>query len=386
MNIKWSKLIAMLLALCMSLCFVGCKGGSESETTETSESTEEQDDTIKVGFIFHGSADDGMSALFNEQRLKAQSHSTVETCYIENVMVSDFEAAVKELANAGCKTIVSTSSVYTNVLTSTAGKYMNVDFISYGANMRSVNIFAYTEQSFQGAYVAGMAAAFNSESEKIGVVCDTDMLYSVPFINAAALGMQLVYAEAELKVVFATKPDEIRDAVDELARAGCDTMICYTESAESERYCESKGIKFVSTLDHSKDAAEFENMLMYFYAARDSFYLSQFKKLMLDSWEADSYLGTMSNGVVALSEALPAAKDGTQDILDALIPKLTSGKALIFSGELKDTTGTIKYMQSDVMTITEVYNMSWYVRGVEILANLRQPQTDIVSTPLDIKQ
>ena len=113
--------------------------------------------------------------------------------------------------------------------------------------------------------------------------------------------------------------------------------------------------------------------------------MSQFKKLQLDAWETDSYVGSMNNGVVDVSEALPAAKDGTADILSALIPKITTGKALIFSGELKDTTGSIKYMQNDVMTITEVYNMLWYVQGVEILGNLRQPQTDLVTSNLEIK-
>lgn len=385
MAINPKKLFAAFLAVCMALTISGCNGGGESTSGETSETSEAEEAPIKVGYIYHGSADEGRSAEFDAQRKKAQSHSTVETCYIENVMISDFEAAVKMLADEGCGTIVSTNPVYANVLTSTAGKYMNINFIGYGIALRSVNIFAYTEHTFQGAYAAGTAAAFNSQNEKIGIVCDTDMLYPIPVINAAALGMQLVYSDARLMAAFGTKPDELRSAVDMLTDAGCDVIICYTENSEAEKYCESKGIKFISSLDHSADSSEYENMLMYFYSSRDSFYLSQFKKLQLDAWETDSYVGSMNNGVVDVSDALPAAKDGTADILSALIPKITTGKALIFSGELKDTTGSIKYMQNDVMTITEVYNMSWYVQGVEILGNLRQPQTDLVTSNLEIK-
>lgn len=384
MAINPKKLFAAFLAACLALTITGCNNG-ESKPDETSETSETEEAPIKVGYIYHGSADDGRSKEFDIQRKQAQSHSSVETCYIENVMVSDFEAAVKKLNDAGCGTIVSTNPIFSNALTATAGKYMNVNFIGYGISVRSVNIFAYTEQPFQGAYAAGTAAAFNSQNEKIGIVCDTDMLYPIPVINAAALGMQLVYSNARLMAAFGTKPDELRSAVDMLTESGCDVIICYTENSEAEKYCESKGIKFISSLNHAEDSAEYENMLMYFYSSRDSFYLSQFKKLQLDAWETDSYTGSMNNGVIEVSEALPAAKEGTKNILSTLIPKITTGKALIFSGELKDTTGSIKYMQNDVMTISEVYNMSWYVQGVEILGNLRQPQTDIVSTELEIK-
>ena len=393
MTSKWLKTLAAILAVCISVGASGCNkdGGKDNGTAEgtaesTMEASEEAEAPEKVGFIFHGSADEaGFSAELNSQRLKAVSHSDIETCYIDNVSISDFEGAVKALASAGCTKIFSGSSVYAHALTSTAGKYMDIDFIGYGARLRSVNIFAYTDLPYQGAYAAGMAAAYNSDTEKIGIVVDPDMLYSIPVINAAALGMQLVYSNAVLKTAFATKNDEIDSAVAALTDAGCDVVICYTESTEAADCCERRGVKFIDCRDHTADAADYENMMMYFYCARDSFLLSQLKQIKLDTWEADSYVGTMGNGVVNVSEALPAAKDGTQDILTALKPKIAGGQAYIFEGELKDTSGAIRYMQNSVMDMAEISDMSWYVLGVEILENFRQPITELTENNFEIK-
>lgn len=390
MTSKWIKRLAAMLALCTALSVTGCNGDNESSSGDTSaataEATVEAEEVMKVGCIYYGDAESGgITTEINSQRAKALQHSKVESVYIDNVSITDFEAAVKVLVEDGCTHIISCSPVYTNALSSTAGKYMNIDFIGYGSRMRSVNIYAYTEQPFQGAYIAGLAAAYNSEAEKIGIVVDQDMLYYIPVINAAALGMQLVYSDAQMMVAYGTRDNEVKSAVDCLKDNGCDVIICYTETAASAEYCEKKGIKFVGCMDYTETADSYENMLMYFYTKRDSFFLSQFKQIALDTWEADSYIGSMENSVINVSPALPAAKDGTQDIMNALIPKVRNGQAYIFEGELKDTSGAIKYMQNDVMELAEIYDMPWYVLGVKPLENFRQPQYELDKNPLEIK-
>ncbi|HCF82955.1 MAG TPA: hypothetical protein DER68_03070 [Ruminococcaceae bacterium] len=81
----------------------------------------------------------------------------------------------------------------------------------------------------------------------------------------------------------------------------------------------------------------------------------------------------MSNGIVAVSEAQPCADAKTQDILNEIVPLLTSEKAYIFSGELKDTNGNVKFMQTDTMTEAQIYGMDWYVQGVKTVGSFRKP-------------
>lgn len=389
----WLKKISAMLALCMMLgCAAGCNGGAAGEQTTaetgeagTAEAVEEE--IIKVGYIFMGDCDEASATMdANEQRLAAAMHTDVESCYIDNVTITDFSQAVDKLVEEGCTYIVSANSRYTNILTEVAGKNMNINFISYGARIRTVNVYSYTDQMYEGAYIAGMAAAYNSTSEKIGIVVDPQMIYPIAVINAAALGTQLVYSDATLYTAYAAENGEIQDAVDALEAKGCDVIISYTESAETVEYCEQQGIKVIGNLDYSSTAKDYENLLMYFYSDHDSFYLSQFKQMDLDTWEPDSYVGTLANGVVAVSAAQECAKDGTQDIIDVLVPKIATGEGYIFSGELKNTAGNIILQQSKTLEPAEVYAMDWYVLGVDSsVGTFIQQKTELEINDFEIK-
>ena len=188
----------------------------------------------------------------------------------------------------------------------------------------------------------------------------------VPVVDAAALGTQIVYSSATLVTATAREDGEIRKAVDALINKGCDVIISYTESAETVEYCNKKGVKVIGNLDYSENAGDYENLLMYFYSSRDSFYLSQYKSMQLGEWQPESYMGTLGNGVVNVSDALPAAKDGTQDIMNKLIPKVASGAAYIFNDQLKDVNGTIMQREGVTMATSDILSLNWYVLGVDL--------------------
>ncbi|MBD5384601.1 MAG: BMP family ABC transporter substrate-binding protein [Ruminococcaceae bacterium] len=387
MTSKWLKRAAVLLALCMTIGLAGCNREGEDSSSESSDITSEVEETPrKVGYIFHDSAEkNGFSGQMSFQRFKASNRSGMDTCYIDNVSITDFEKAVKALvSDGGCTEIVSGSAIFANVLDSVSNKYMNINFISFGSTSSPANVSAYSEAPYQGSFVAGMVAAFNSETEKIGIVADADMLCPTAVINAAARGMQLVYSDATLYSAIATRDSEIENAVDELLKQGCDVVICYTESSHSVEYCEQKGVKYIGSLDYSGEEEKYPNMLMYFCSRRDSYFLAQFKQMQLDTWMPESYFGTMSNGIITVSGALNAKED-TQKIMDTLVPKIVSGDALAFDGEIKDNTGSIRYMQAETMLDSQIMAMDWYVLGVEDLGSFREIQTELPPNNFEIK-
>mgnify|MGYP002523473367 FL=1 len=395
MSTRWLKRIAAALALCTALTSLTACGGTESSagtaegTAEgTAQAAEETEPAAKLGFIYKGSVEaGGFTADCNRQRLAAEQYSDVESEYIDNVPVSEFEKAVKLLVEDGCTHIVAGSPVYANIINSVSKNYMNISFIGYGAGARTVNIYAYTEGVYQAAYVAGMAAAYNSDSEKIGMVVDPSMLYTIPSINAAALGSQIVYTTAQLVTAWASGDSEIRNAVDALAAKGCDVIISYTESPEVVNYCSSKGIKVIGNIDYSSNYADYDSMIMYFYSSRDSFFLSQYKAMQLGEWETSSYMGTLGNGVLCISDALPAAKDGTQDIVNTLVPKVASGSAPIFMGQIKDSNDSIRLREGAVMATSDVLAMDWYVLGVDnSLDSFIESKAVFEEVPLEIKR
>lgn len=386
---KWKKLPALLIAACMVFSLAGCKG-EEDSSSESSDTSDTGEEVVyhKVGYIFAGTVEEGTTiGEMNEQRIKASNRSSVDTCYIEGVTVSDFETAVKQLASAGCTDIVAASHIYAHSLSSVSTKYMNINFIGYGANSSGANVTVYTEEAYQGAYVAGMVAAYNSNAQKIGFVADNQLMYVTQAINAAALGTQLVYSNPKLYVAAATRSGEIANAVDALLEQGCDVIIGYTNSAYTESYCQQKGVKFIANHDYSGSESLYSKMLMYYYPKRDSFFLSQFKQMKMDSWQPSVYSGNMGNGVINVSATNSKdSKESTGDIINALTPKLSSGQAYIFEGELTDNNGVVKYMQNVKMTDNEIANMDWFVRGVETIGNFRVPQTNLPPNDFQIKE
>ena len=195
-----------------------------------------------------------------------------------------------------------------------------------------------------------------------------------------------MYSTADLVTAWAVTDSEIRRAVDVLSAKGCDVIISYTESPEVVNYCSSKGIKVIGNVDYGSNYADYDSMILYFYSSRDSFFLSQYKAMQMGDWETSSYMGTLGNGVLCISDALPAAKDGTQNIINALVPKVASGAAPIFMGQLKDTSDSIRLREGAVMSTSDVLAMDWYVLGVDnSLDSFIESKATFEEVPLEIK-
>ena len=395
---KWMIFLSAVLSLTITLGFTGCSKDPDDTSSTASDETssgssdvsgeEEPIEIHKVGYIFREKVSDGGSAAqICEQRKTAADRSGLETCYIDGVTLTDFEAAVKKLSEAGCTDIVSCSSAYANVLNSVAKNYMDLNFISFGALNDGINVSAYSETPYQGAYVAGLVANFNSNTKKIGVVADPGLTNAVAVVNAVELGSEMDQdGGATVYAAGAEANRDIEKAIDALIDKGCDVIICYTESNHSADYCEKKGIKFIGCLDYSDREDEYSKMLMYFYCQRDSYFLAQFKSMKMGTWSTNAYMGDMGNGVVNVSPAMDnIANAGTQELIDALVPYLTSGAALVFRGPLKDNDDNFKYLETDIMTDAEIASMKWFVKNAESIGDFREPNVNIAPNALEIK-
>lgn len=398
---KWIKLLAALLSLCMLCCFTGCRPDEEPSSDISSDTSDENSDPKnyhKVGYIFSGDADDefGFTWQMNQQRIKVSNRCGMDTCYIDNVNMLDFENAVRKLAAEGCTDIVSASPVFANILKPVSSRYMNLNFIGYGVTSATPNTAVYTENIYQGAYVAGMVAAYNSNTRNIGIVVDTDLIQTYAVTNAVALGAQLVFKTATVYTVGAHTDSEIEEAVSALLGKNCDVIVCYTGSAHSADYCQQRGVKFIGNSDFTGSEDKYSKMLMYYYCKRDSYFLAQFKRMQMDDWSAESNTGTMGNGTVVVSKALDACEDNlngrtkeaSQRLMNTLLPYVSSEAAYIFSGEhgeLIDNNEIVKVMQNMVMSYSDIYTMNWYVKGVQPAGNLRDVKNEFPDNALEVK-
>ena len=76
---------------------------------------EEEKIIYKVGFVYSGFVSDGATnGAFEVARAQIERSLGLETCYVENVLASEFPEAVNALKDDGCNIIVSCSPKYAN--------------------------------------------------------------------------------------------------------------------------------------------------------------------------------------------------------------------------------------------------------------------------------
>lgn len=393
LNIK--RLLSIMLC-CGIMIFTGCNNGDTSSDTSSGSTTEETDDgtgedttpqPIKVGFIYNGIiSENDYASNFEEIRQDIIEKTEIETCYIEGVNVADFEEAVKILSENNCTMIVSTSHKYTNAMTQTAKKYTNINFINYGTKGVGGNMSSFEGKIYQAAYLAGTAAAFNSENEKIGIVADPTLTLSRAVINAFTLGSQFVYQNGSVNVAYAITKDEIYGAVDQLVEEGCDIIMGYTVTDDVVKYCEKLGITVIGNHTQKEGESEYKHLLMTFDYNWGDYLLKQMKLYKREEWVPTSMSGGVFEKVVSYSPVASWAKTGTAEIIDTLKSYVNNGKAQIFKGEIQDNKGNIQVMRDKVLTDDQITSMEWLVKGTSVSGNFIVPNTLVAPSDFVVHQ
>jgi basic membrane protein A len=83
------------------------------------------------------------------------------------------------------------------------------------------------------------------------------------------------------------------------------------------------------------------------------------------TWEPVEYWADMADGAAELApwgQFVPEdVRQAVQEKQDAII----SGELEVFAGPLKDQDGNIKVPEGQVMSVTDMLSMDWFVQGVQ---------------------
>ncbi|MFN8457281.1 MAG: BMP family ABC transporter substrate-binding protein [Anaerolineae bacterium] len=114
--------------------------------------------------------------------------------------VEDAAAAIRDYANEGYNLVIAHGSQYGTSLAEIAPDFPDTSF-AWGTTVDTFkdkgvdNVFAYTTNASEGAYVQGVMAAKLTKSKKVGIV------------GPIAVGDALLYVEGFKKGVLATDPE-----------------------------------------------------------------------------------------------------------------------------------------------------------------------------------
>lgn len=407
------KILSFLLAGCLFM--TGCNGDSgEAETTTDGinyitvtddEGNPVTDDSgsvvtsivpeqpeeleLVVGFIYPGKAGgDAASEYFEDARAEITRVLNAKTCYIEDVLVSQFEAATAALVQHGCNVIVSTSNKFANAVSAEAKANPKVHFISFGGTASAGNLDCFQGETYLGSLVCGLAGAYNSDSNILGVVADPSVLSVHNLIDGYIEGAKnLTKNDTDVRVNWAwgNRDTETQDAIDNLVSQGCDVIFAATYSEFAIKYCELLGVKVIGMSYLTPELAP-NNYITGTFCNVRLFLIDALRSVRYDSQNVGVYSGGIKEGAVRVVTVNEKAKEGTKDICDALYKLCSDGKAVVFEGEIKDSNGNVVIKKGETFDRTQILNINWLEESVTSELNYCQPQLNPIESDLTIHE
>lgn len=409
---KKNRLLSFLLAGC--LLFTGCSGGGDEPETTTDANTyvtvtddngaavtdengepitavvpkEPEELELKVGFIYSGTATGNtVSDIFEAARIESERVLNAKTCYIENVLVSQFEQATAALVEDGCNVIVSTDARFANAIYDEAQANKKVQFVSFGGTKSLKNLACFQGEMYKSSYVCGLTAAWNSDSNILGVVADPSVLSVYSVIDGFALGAKELTGSADVRVNWAwgNKDTETKDAIDDLIAQGCDVIFTATYSKFAIQYCELKGVKVAGMAYNMPELAPEQYLTGCFYNL-NIFLIDVLRSFRYGTDAVGVYRGGIKEGAIRFIEISENAKEGTKEITDKLYELCLENKALVFSGEIKDSNGTIRVAKGKTLNQEEICSIDWLESSFKAENYFAEPITQPVPSDLAIHQ
>ncbi len=326
---------------------------------------------LKVGFIFLGPIGDyGWTWAHNKGREAVNAHfgGAVETIYTENVP-EDASAipAMRDLANAGCELIFTTSYGYMDQTIQVASEFPNVKFEHCTGFKRADNVSTYNSRFHEGRAVLGTIAGMVSATGTLGYLGSFEVPEVVLGVNSFLLSAQKKNPAATLKVVMINSwfdPPSEAAATETLLNLGCDIVTTHTDSPAALQILEQRGLHgFGQGADMSAFAPN-----AHLTAIEDiwgPYYILRTQAVLDGTWaSADTWDGIVDSTVVISPYNASLAPEIVAEA-DKVYNGYKDGTFDIFTGPIYGQDGTLRVAEGEVLDLGTLATMDWYVQGVE---------------------
>lgn len=324
-------------------------------------------DNLKVGFVYIGSiTDHGYTEAQDQSRLALEDMG-IKTLYKENVPEnSDCEKAIRDLIDAGCNVIYTTSFGFMDSTLNVAKEFPDVKFGHCSGFKTAENVSTYFGKMYEARYLAGIVAGLKTKTNKIGYVAAFPISECIRGINGFALGVQSVNPEAVVDVVWTNTwydPTKEKQGALELLNRGCDVIEQHQNTTAPQVAAEEKGAFAIGYNVDTPDAAPkaYLTAPVFNWAV---FVKDDVESILNGSWQSRKYWEGLSTKMVDLAPLSSLVAEGSAEKVTAARAKIEDGSFKIFAGPIYAQDGSEKVPAGSVMSDDEVWNMSWFVKGV----------------------
>ena len=289
--------------------------------------------------------------------------------YIEDNISTEGQSlreVTEKLVHRGVKHIFLANPGYQQELEYLAKKYPLVNFYANSVGQSvSYEMINYSVRYYEVRYMAGVLAGLHTQSGIVGYVAPFPAAETRRDLNAFALGVQSVRPDAKIRVRWTeywlnNKREE--ECIYGLKHEGADVITYFSASQHAAEEAQKLGVDYI---DFHHASSRLPSRCL---AAIETDWQKIFVELLRQNLQRDShtiYWHGMLDGVVSLrlsNKLLPketAMVIGTRQKIYAGFP--------VFSGRITDQYGVLRCMEGEALDGTALRQMSWLVKGVDII-------------------
>lgn len=358
------KKLALIAMAAASLILTGCSKKQAAETKITK-------DNIKIGFVYIGTINDqGYTQAQDKGRLALAELGIdldKQTMYKENVPENaDCEKAIRDLIDAGCNVIYTTSFGFMDWTLKVAEEYPNIKFAHCSGYKTADNMSTYFGKVYEARYLAGIVAGLKTKTNKIGYVAAFAIPECIRGINGFTQGVKSVNPDATVEVVWTNTwfdPTLEKQGALELLNKGCDVIEQHQDTTAPQVAAQEKGAFCIGYNSPTPNAAPKAYLTAPIFKW-GTFIKDDVQKILDGTWTSRKYWEGLSADMVDLDVLTSLCAPGTAEKVAAAKAAIMDGSLKIFAGPVANQNGEVVVPAGTVMTDDEVWNMSWFVNGV----------------------
>ena len=323
---------------------------------------------LKVGFVYVSPVGDaGWSYAHNQGRLAVEAMDGVTTSFVESVKEGpDSERVIQNMARKGYDVIFATSFGYMDPMLKVSQKFPKTVFMHCSGYKTGKRMGNYFGRMYQARYLSGMVAGAMTKKNILGYVAAFPIPEVIRGINAFTLGAQSVNPDVEVRVVWTKTwydPATEKEAAKSLLDIGADVIAQHQDSPGPQEAAQEKG---VYSIGYNSDMSGFAPKAHLTAPIWNwgPYYVDVVNQVQNGTWKSSAVWPGMDQGIVDLAPFGDMVPAKIQKQVLAMKADLTSGKAKIFKGPIRDQAGNVKIAANAVAEDKVLLGMTWFVKGV----------------------
>ncbi|MGH2376196.1 MAG: BMP family ABC transporter substrate-binding protein [Candidatus Methylomirabilaceae bacterium] len=325
----------------------------------------------KVAFIYVGPVGDaGWTFQHDQARKHLEQTLGAETKFVENVpQTADVARVLEQFIQQGYKIIFATAFGYQNFAVDIAKKHTDAYIIGIGPAVVELppNMKLIYGRIWDGRYLTGLVAGRMTKSNTIGFVAAHPITTVVAGVNAFALGVWATNPKAKVKVVWTNTwydPPKEKSAAKALLDAGADVVGQHQDTPSALQAAGGAKRYGVGSESNMKGFAPDAYLTGTIWDWREVD-VAIVKGIQNKQFKSEDYYGGLSDKMVSLGPMNSKVPGDVVRLVEQRKKAIMDGSFQVFKGPLADQTGKERVAAGKTMTLKEILEINWLLKGIE---------------------